>query len=77
MSEVLDRSEMDVMQDALPVLSAKIARVIIIGMAGVGMAKMVGFNQSVVFYGLISWIPSHGKIPKPRSGHYLQKEKAT
>ena len=54
---------MDVMRDALPVLSAKIARVFIIGMAGVG--KMAVSNQAATFSGLIFLYYGHRKIKNP------------
>jgi hypothetical protein len=72
---------MDVMRDALSVLSAKIAHVFIIGMAGAGIVKMAVSNQAAVFSGLIFLDSGHGKIQKPRSeprSELLQeKEKAT
>jgi hypothetical protein len=47
-----------------PVLSAKIAHIFIIGMAGVGMAEMAVSNQAAVFSGLIFLDSGHGKIQK-------------
>jgi len=55
---------MDMMRDALPVLSAKIAHIFIIGMAGVGMAEMAVSNQAAVFSSLAFLGFGHGKNPK-------------
>jgi hypothetical protein len=81
LSEVLDRTEMDVMREALPVLSEKISHVFIIGMAGVGMAETAVSIQAAVFSSLIFLDSGHGKIKKPRSeprsSHFQEKGKAT
>jgi hypothetical protein len=55
---------MDVMGDALLILSAKIPHVFIIGMAGVRMAEMAVSNQATVFSSLVFLDSIHGKIQK-------------
>ena len=56
---------MDVMRDALPVLSEKITHIFIIGMAGVGIAEMAVSNQAAVFSGLIFLYYGHRKLKNP------------